>query len=69
MKRSYASSIHNCTITTYYSSINLKSCRNKICFNIESSEELKMILDNENIFKLKIHKIYLHNHLIIYLKY
>ena len=54
MKRSYVSSIHNCTITTYYSSINFKSCRNKICFNIESSEELKMILDNENIFKLKI---------------
>ena len=54
MKRSHVSSVHNCTITTYYSSINYKSFRNKICFNIESSEDLKMILDNENIFKLKI---------------
>ena len=54
MKRSNINSIHNCTITTYYSSINNKCFKNKICFNIESSEELKMILDNENIFKLKI---------------
>jgi hypothetical protein len=54
MKRSNINSIHNCTITTYYSSINNKCFKNKICFNIESSEELKMILDNENIFKLNI---------------
>ena len=54
MKGSNISSFQNYSITTDYSFANSKGIKNcKSSFNIESSEQLKKYLEEENIFVLK----------------